>query len=199
MAVEQVDGLLQPARYGRERGRLLGRLCPDVAWVAEDAVEPQAWVRLRGLGQRHERVGGRDPGAAHAHVQIDEHADRHSGRMGRCRHGLDRGGGVEGHTHMCLAGQSCEPLRPRGVYHGIRHEDVRRAPRERGQQRLRLTDLRDGQAPGPGRELLTGDCDALVRFRVRPHRDAAGCRVGGQLVDVPAHSRRVDDQRRRRD
>ena len=100
---------------------------------------------------------------------------------------------------MCLAGQSCEPLRPRGVYHGIRHEDVRRAPRERGQQRLRLTDLRDGQAPGPGRELLTGDCDALVRFRVRPHRDAVGRGVGGQLVDVPAHSRRVDDQRRRRD
>ena len=195
--VEAIDRLLELRGDDPQRHRLFPRLCPDVAWVAEDAVKPQASRRNDRLRQCLECIGGRHARPAHTHVQIHQHADRDSFRPCRRFHGLDRGDRVQRHPYGRGSGEPGKPLSARRVDHGIGHEEIRLAALERRQKRLRLAELRDRQASGPRHELLTGNVDALVGLRMRADGDAVCSRVARQTLDVAANANRTHHDRGR--
>ena len=83
VAVEAIDRFLDLHGDGRERRGLLGGLRPDVARIAEDAIQPQARRDRHGLGERCEGFGRRHTSPPHADVEIHEYPDRDPGRSGR--------------------------------------------------------------------------------------------------------------------
>jgi hypothetical protein len=64
---------------------------------------------------------------------------------------------------------------------------------------LRLAELRDGDAPGPGVQLHPREQRRLVRLGVGPEGDAGLVRDRDHLRDVPLDHVEVEQQRRRID
>ena len=165
----------------------------EVALVGLKAGEDEA----RGGGdlarQRQGRLSGLHAAAAHPDVDLDEDAQRHSGRDGRVRQLAHVAGVVDGDRQRAAPGerdQAGDLERPHDL---VGDEDVLDAAVS---ERLRLAELGAGDADGAGGELQLGDLDALVRLGVRAQLRRPARREVGHAADVALELGLVEHERR---
>jgi hypothetical protein len=163
--------------------------------VAEDAVEPQTGCLVGGLCEGDGRRGGRHARAAHADIEIDEHADRGPGGSCSGARGVEGYGGVCRDPHPRPCRQSRESPRARSIHGRIGHQEVGRPIGKSRQQGFRLTHLGNGEPTGARGQLQGRDLDALVRLCMGSDGDSVACGIGREPIDVATHRGRVEDDR----